>query len=255
MSRNIIIWTLLALVYPGCGEAPRNSNGDDETPVIGADTVVSPFFRKHLYYLSGDDQRTVDSVASFPAVGTYEQITDLSPVLKAEFIFPLGQSGHFEGSIAGVTLIDPNATSFQPIWRDWRFVPMLRVSEDLEAGGNPDGDGDGVFDAFERWYFGDTSRNANDDSDGDKTKLIDEFLAGTDPTDADTDDDGIPDGRDTLGQDRLRSGYLKLKGKIIPTTDGRLIILGKIGTGSPEFDPNTKKTYTTERLYDAIALA
>jgi hypothetical protein len=171
--------------------------------------------------------------------GTYEQITDLTPGnVKAEFVFPLGQSGHYEGTFAGVTAIDPNATSLQPIWRDWRFVPILRVAQDLESSGNPDSDGDGVYDAFERWYFDDTSPNANDDSDGDKASLLEEFLAGTDPTNGDTDDDGIPDGRDTLGQDRLRSGYLKLKGKIQPELEGRVQVTGKIGTSS-DFDPDT----------------
>jgi hypothetical protein len=171
--------------------------------------------------------------------GTYEQIVEVGPVVKGEFIFPLGQSGLIEGTFGGVTAIDPNVESLQPIWRDWRFVPMLHAGEDIEGGGSPDGDGDGVWDAFERWYFDDTSPKANDDGDGDKADLIDEFLAGTDPTDPDTDDDGIPDGRDSIGQDGRRSGFLKLKGKITPEIEGRLQVTGKIGTGSPEFDPDT----------------
>src|SRR5262249_13279192 len=38
--------------------------------------------------------------------GTYEQIVDVGPVVKGEFMFPLGQSGLIQGSIAGVTSID-----------------------------------------------------------------------------------------------------------------------------------------------------
>ena len=75
--------------------------------------------------------------------GTYEQIVDLGPVVKGEFIFPLGQSGLIEGNIGGVTGIDPNFTSLQPIWRDWRFVPMLPMGRDLAAA-TVDSDSDGV---------------------------------------------------------------------------------------------------------------
>jgi hypothetical protein len=57
--------------------------------------------------------------------GTYEQIVDVGPTVTGEFIYPLGQSGLIEGSILGVTNIDPNVDSLQPIWRDWRFVPMV----------------------------------------------------------------------------------------------------------------------------------
>ena len=122
--------------------------------------------------------------------------------MNGEFMFPLGQSGHVEGTIAGVTAIDANVLSLHPIWRDWRFLPMLHVGEDL-AVGPPDTDVDGVLDAFERWYYGDLARPGDDDGDGDGLMLAAEAAAGTDPTDADTDDDGILDGSDAAPQDRL----------------------------------------------------
>jgi hypothetical protein len=133
--------------------------------------------------------------------GTYEQIVDVGPTVNGEFIFPLGQSGHIEGTIGGVTSIDPNVTSLQPIWRDWRFVPLLHVSQDL-AGGSEDADADGVFDGYERWYFGDTTHGAASDDDADGLTLLGEFQAGSDPTDADTDDDLALDGADGKPQDR-----------------------------------------------------
>jgi hypothetical protein len=60
-----------------------------------------------------------------------------------------------------------------------------------------------VLDGFERWYFGDTSPRPTDDPDGDGLDLAGEFGAGSDPTDADTDRDGILDGVDEDPQDRL----------------------------------------------------
>jgi hypothetical protein len=134
--------------------------------------------------------------------GTYEQIVDVSPVINGEFIFPLGQSGHIEGTIGGVTFIDPNVTSLHPLWRDWRFAPMLHVGQDL-AGGNADADADLVFDGYERWYYGNTGQLGTSDTDGDGADLVAEFNAGSDPTDSDTDDDGTLDGADAEPQDRL----------------------------------------------------
>ena len=126
--------------------------------------------------------------------GTWEQIVEVGPVVNGEFIFPLGQSGHLEGSIASVTAIDPHNTSLHPIWARWAFVPMLHVSQDLVGGGDGDADDDGALDAFERWYFGDTSTAGDADGDADGATLAQESAAGTDPTDSDTDDDGFLDG-------------------------------------------------------------
>lgn len=136
--------------------------------------------------------------------GTYEQIVEVGPVVRGEFIFPLGQSAHIEGSFgAGVTAIDPHVTSLHPIWRDWRFVPMLAVAEDLAVDPSGDSDGDGVLDGYERWYFGGLGHGADSDEDADGLDLIDEYLTGSDPTDDDTDRDGDFDGIDPAPQDRL----------------------------------------------------
>jgi len=174
--------------------------------------------------------------------GTWEQIVEAGPTVNGEFMFPLGQSGSIQGSLSGFDLtvrrVDPNCTSIQPIWRDWRFLPMLHVSQDL-AGAGADADGDGVFDGFERWYFGDTSRDAKENSDGDTSMLATEFARGSDPTDSDTDDDGLLDGLDGLDQDRLGSAFSKFKGSFkLPATSGKdmLKINGKFGTGGLVFD-------------------
>jgi hypothetical protein len=190
-------------------------------------------------------------VLEFPATpagnrGIWEQIVEVGPVVQGEFVFPLGQSGLIEASADGaVGPIDPHTTTLHPIWRDWRFLPMLAVGADLEASGTGDVDGDGVLDGYERWYFGDTKEGAKRDGDRDEAPLLAEFLAGADPTDADTDDDGILDGLDGLtglepgGQDRLRSAFLELDGRFALPGGGRdrLRLAGRFGSGAAAFDP------------------
>jgi len=122
--------------------------------------------------------------------GTWEQIIEAGPVVLGEGILPLGQSGFI--SSGGVP--DPHFDSLHSIWAEWRFVPMLHIAEDLATDPDGDVDNDGVLDGFEKWYFGSNSPLPTDDADGDGASLLDEFLNGLDPTEADTDVDGMPDG-------------------------------------------------------------
>ena len=124
--------------------------------------------------------------------GTWEQIVEVGPVVLGEFVFPLGQSGFIDEK----GLPDPNADSLSEIWRDWRFVPMMHVAEDLAIDPDGDIDNDGVLDGFEKWYFGSNSPLPTDDADSDGLDLLAEFENGSDPTDSDTDDDGENDGVD-----------------------------------------------------------
>lgn len=57
-----------------------------------------------------------------------------------------------------------------------------------------DTDNDGLPDAWEQEVFGNLSKNASSDDDGDGIKNSDEFAAVTDPSKADTDGDGLNDG-------------------------------------------------------------
>jgi len=122
--------------------------------------------------------------------GTWEQIVEAGPVVLGEFIFPLGQSGFIDSGANP----DPHFDSLHSIWAEWRFVPMLHIAEDLATDPDGDVDDDGVLDGFERWYFGSNSPQPTDDADEDGASLLDEFLNGLDPTEADTDGDGMADG-------------------------------------------------------------
>ena len=48
--------------------------GADALPDAAADTNVTVFDRKPVYFTSSDNQRTVDAQATFPATGTYQHI-------------------------------------------------------------------------------------------------------------------------------------------------------------------------------------
>ncbi len=141
--------------------------------------------------------------------GTWEEIIEVGPTVTGEFIFPLGQSGNIEGQAIGFGAANIKTTlhtaTLQPVWRDWRFLPMLHVCEDVQFGIDEDGDtdDDGVLDGFEKWYYGDLSNSATSDTDGDGADLATEYRWGSDPTVADTDGDTVPDGNDVAPQDRL----------------------------------------------------
>src|SRR5262245_28156182 len=146
--------------------------------------------------------------------GTYQQIVQVEQSKpgcggpKGEMMFPLGQSGFipfvapFVGGPPG-----PQTTSLHPIWADWRHVPMLVGGETLALNGG-DTDGNGILDAFECWHFdrigvaATSKQNGPGDPDGDRLSNLEEWQAGTDPNDSDTDDDGVVDGFDAAPQNR-----------------------------------------------------
>jgi hypothetical protein len=164
--------------------------------------------------------------------GTWEQIVEAGPVVLGEFIFPLGQSGFI--SSAGVP--DPNFDSLHSIWAEWRFVPMLHIAEDLATDPDGDVDNDGVLDGFEEWYFGSNAPLSTDDFDTDGADLAAEFANGLDPTEADTDGDGMPDGFELanvcLNQPQARDSTDD------PDTDG-LDNLGEYTAGADPCDDDT----------------
>ncbi len=80
----------------------------------------------------------------------------------------------------------------------------LDVSDDLEV--QRDSDGDGISDVFEAVFHLDPNNNldATDDADLDGLSNLEEYLNGSDPQKADTNDNGTPDGNvQVLGADSL----------------------------------------------------
>lgn len=56
--------------------AGSGSGGTGATgPAPGADAVVTPFDKTHVFFTGADNQRVVDAQASFPVEGLYEKIT------------------------------------------------------------------------------------------------------------------------------------------------------------------------------------
>ncbi len=146
--------------------------------------------------------------------GTYQQIVQVEQPKgecggpKGEMIFPLGQSGFipFAGPFVGGAP-GPHTTTLHPIWADWRHVPMLVGGADL-ALNSGDTDGNGMLDAWECWHFDKVGvaatslQNGPGDPDGDRLSNLEEWTAGSDPNDSDTDDDGVLDGFDAAPQNR-----------------------------------------------------
>jgi hypothetical protein len=134
--------------------------------------------------------------------GIWEQIIDVGSTVKGEMVFPLGQSGFIDNT----GLPDRNTESLQHTWRFWRFLPMLHVGEDLASDPDGDIDGDGVLDGYERYYFGSNSPAPTADADADGLTLVQEYQMGLDPTDADTEDNGISDAADDIDRDGCSNG-------------------------------------------------
>jgi hypothetical protein len=73
------------------------------------------------------------------------------------------------------------------------------ASPDIGADEWIDSDADDLPDHWETLHYGNLSADADDDTDSDLLKNRDEYAGGLDPTEADTDGDGISDLQEALG--------------------------------------------------------
>ena len=72
------------------------------------------------------------------------------------------------------------------------YTDNIHISTDVPEG--VDADSDNIDDAWELRYFGTVNVLPDEDPDGDGLSNLEEFNAGTDPHNSDSDDDGINDG-------------------------------------------------------------
>lgn len=168
----------------------RDALADTMADLGGIPADVPRPQEEYVHVLSALNPELVFEPTPLGNRGTWEQIVEAGPTVLGEFVFPLGQSGFVDSEGNP----DPNFDSLHSIWGEWRYVPMLHVAEDLATDPDGDVDNDGVLDGFEKWYFGSNGPAPADDADNDGATLLDEFLSGLDPSEADTDVDGLPDG-------------------------------------------------------------
>ena len=80
-------------------------------------------------------------------------------------------------------------------WDDPGHVNILSLA-DIGADEFVDADGDRMADEWEMKHFGDLSRDGSEDTDQDGLVDLDEYEAGTEPTEEDSDGDGLSDGEE-----------------------------------------------------------
>ncbi|MEZ5325686.1 MAG: LamG-like jellyroll fold domain-containing protein [Verrucomicrobiales bacterium] len=122
----------------------------------------------------------------------------LNGVMKDTHAGPTGLVN--AGQIAGLGRNGPDATNFFSggideiaIWS--RALTDTEIQEVIGGGVSDlfDSDGDGLRDDWEMMFFGNLDQTADGDSDGDLLTNDKEFDSGADPTETDTDVDGLDD--------------------------------------------------------------
>ena len=83
-----------------------------------------------------------------------------------------------DGAGQSLTRVTPGSYGNDPV--NWTAATPTPGPQ----GANPDADGDGMDDAWEIAFFGNTSRTGSGDFDGDGMTDLQEFLGGTNPTSA-----------------------------------------------------------------------
>ncbi len=118
---------------------------------------------------------------------------------------------------------------------------MYALSEVITVEHPPDDDNDGLPNWWEEKYFGHpTGANADEDVDGDGLTNMEEFLLGTDPTNPDTDGDGLLDG-DNIVVTRSDPRYTAFAAAGYYFTDDgpERTFYGEVHFGTDPLDPDT----------------
>jgi len=144
-------------------------------------------------------QIAMQSILSSDITSLHTGAADLT--LGTYDVFSVGQGkkskevvrNTFKGSIAQLLLCDAALPELEIrelclLGREGAILEYLEMDFDL----------DGIPDWWERLYFGDVSQTADADFDQDGLSNILELQAGTNPTAADSDNDGLTDGQEVL---------------------------------------------------------
>lgn len=150
--------------------------------------------------------------------------------------------------------IESNALDMGTMGKD-NIYGYGRIDLTPDSSINPDQDSDGLPDAWETLYGLDISLNdSGSDPDGDEYTNLMEYTSGTDPLDADTDDDGISDGDEDSDKDSVLDS-----GETFPTRtdsdddwlqDGTElgVTAGISGTDTDIFIPDSDPSTTTDPM-------
>jgi len=146
----------------------------------GAENTVSNIL---FYWTLMDTNRTQANL-----IGAGDMVDDLSANVATDFVIAN------EGRAVGSALSTDNFIG---------LVDEVRISSIVRSATNflfipTDSDGDGLPDAWEMQYFHSLVQGATNDPDGDGFSNLQEYLAGSNPTNSlstplDTDADGLPD--------------------------------------------------------------
>jgi trimeric autotransporter adhesin len=137
---------------------------------------------------------------------------------------------------------------------------------DVSQPSDEDGDGDGMSDEWETFYFGDLAQDGTGDGDGDGLTDVEEYGAQTDPTAWDTDADGANDGEEIFyGSDpRDRNDVWTAHRPAQPVVDDAEVVAlrgGRIGTIGDYADPDgdalasSEWQLATSETFDELVLS
>jgi hypothetical protein len=205
----------------GDGSGPSTNTLTSPAIAVSATAGLQVSF-DHRYSIEGDDwdgaglQISIDGGEFKNVLGsafTQNGYTNTAPlkgnhVLKGLDGFSTDSTGYFDpvfitsvANVGGVAAGSSIQVRFVGAWDDNTIgagFPNWEIDA-VRVGPLPDSDGDGMPDDYETANSldpGDSSDGAGD-TDSDGLSNVEEYLAGTDPQDDDSDDDGILDGAET----------------------------------------------------------